>query len=103
MAAAHLREEYALEAGELDVIGQTEADRLSLPGVHGPEAWAEMPVSGLNLQEAGEEDPVGKRWGDKVWDGDTLVVARANDPETAQAIARELHHTGAGRIDILPH
>jgi hypothetical protein len=103
LAAAYLQEEYTLSAGELDVIGQAEFDNLSHPAWGRTEAWIAAAFSGGISGAAGDEDPVGKRWGDKLWQGETLVVARANDPEQAQAIAREMRETGAERIDLLPH
>jgi hypothetical protein len=103
LAAAHLREEYALEADELDVIGQAEWDNLTPPAPGDTEAWVVAALTGGLSTASGDEDPIGKRWGDKVWQGETLVVARTYDPETAQAIAREMRITGADRIDLLPH
>lgn len=105
LAAAHLREEYALEAEELDIIGQAEFDRLSRPAPGDTDQWilASLTGIGLNTTPAGDEDPIGKRWGDKVWQGETLVIARTGDPDVATAMARELRHTGAERVDLLPH
>lgn len=102
LAAAHLQEEYALSASELDLIGEAEWDRLARPGMAGTEAWIMAAFTGMGLQ-SGDEEPIGKRWGDRVWAGETLVVARSNDPEIAQAIARDMRHAGAERIDLLPH
>lgn len=104
MAATQLREEYALEASELDVIGPAEWDKLTRPAYTGTEGWLVASLFGLGLQEGvGDEDPVAKRWGHTPARGGTLVVARANDPEIAQAIAREMHVTGASQVDLLPH
>lgn len=106
MAAAHLREEYTLEAGELDIIGQSEWDNLTMPAPDGVgTGYAVSPVVNMGLGGAGlgDEDPIGKRWGDKVVQGQTLVVARAFDPDIAVAIARELRETGADRVDLVPH
>jgi hypothetical protein len=105
LAAAHLREEYALEAGELDVIGQAEWDNLTPPAPGENDSWAAAALAGLGLRSSalGDEDPIGKRWGDKVWQGETLVVARTGDPDLATAMAKEMRVTGADRIDVLPH
>ncbi|HWI64821.1 MAG TPA: hypothetical protein VNT75_23575 [Symbiobacteriaceae bacterium] len=105
LAAAHLREEYALEAGELDVIGQPEWDNLTPPAPQGVgTGYSVAPLVGMGLNAGiGDEDPIGKRWGDKVMAGQTLVVARSNDPDIAVAMARELRVTGAHRVDLLPH
>lgn len=106
LAAAHLREEYALEAGELDVIGQPEWDNLTPPAPDGVgTGYAVAPAVNLGLRGAGmgDEDPIGKRWGDKVVQGQTLVVCRTGDPELAVAMAKELRVTGAHRVDLLPH
>ncbi|HWI51935.1 MAG TPA: hypothetical protein VNT01_07325 [Symbiobacteriaceae bacterium] len=106
LAAAHLREEYTLEAGELDLIGQAEWERMTPPAQAGVGiGYAVAPLVDLGLQGAamGDEDPIGKRWGDKVVQGQTLLVARTGDPELAVAMARELRVTGADRVDLLPH
>lgn len=105
LAAAYLREEYTLAADELDIIGQAEWDNMTPPAPEGEAAWYLVAGTGaIGLPAAlGDEDPVSKRWMDKVWQGDTLVVARSNDPETAQAIARDMREQGADRIDLLPH
>ena len=104
MVAAHLQGEYALEAGELDIIGQAEWDNLTPPAWGGVESWVVSSLTGIGLQATpGDEDPIGKRWGDKVVQGDTLVVARTNDPDIAHDMAREMRRTGADRIDLLPH
>jgi hypothetical protein len=106
LAAAHLQEEYALEAGELDLIGEAEWERLHPPAPDGVgTGYAVAPAVNLGLQGAwmGDEDPIGKRWGDKVVRGETLVVARTGDPDIAVAIAREMRVTGADRVDLLPH
>lgn len=103
MAAAWLREEYTLDADELDVIGQAEWDNLSPPAqTDGTAAWLVAAATG-GVSALGDEDPVGKRWGDKVYQGETLVVARCYDPDVAQEIARGLRNTGAQRVDLLPH
>jgi len=106
LAAAHLREEYTLEAGELDLIGQSEWERMTPPAQEGVGiGYAVAPLVNLGLQGAamGDEDPIGKRWGDKVVQGQTLLIARTGDPEIAVAMARELRVTGADRVDLLPH
>jgi hypothetical protein len=104
LAADYLREEYVLRADELDVIGQAEWDRLTRPAMDATDQWIAASLTGIGLDPSlGDEDPVGKRWGDKVWQGDTLVVARTPDPEIAQEIAEAMHRTGAARIDLLPH
>lgn len=105
MAAAHLMEEYALDAAELDVVGQSEWDNLRYPAPGDPDIRTVAALTGGQLLAAasGDEDPIGKRWGDKVVQGYTLVIARSGDPEQAQTIARELRQTGAERVDLLPH
>ena len=107
LAAAHLQVEYALMANELDVIGQAEWDNLTPPaptGFGADETWIFSAITGVGLQSAlGDANPVGKRWGDKVWNGETLVVARTNDPDEANAIARDMRSSGADRVDLLPH
>lgn len=105
LAAAHLREEYALEADELDVIGPDETENLTPPAatLEGTDGWVVATLTGIGLAPSGDEDPIGKRWGDKVNDEQTLVVARTNDPDVAESLARELRRTGAERIDLLPH
>lgn len=105
LAAAHLREEYALEAGELDIIGQSEWERLTPPAPEFAGGYAVAPLVNMGLEDAalGDEDPIGKRWGDRVIRGDTLVIARTGDPDIAIAMAHELRITGARRVDLLPH
>jgi len=104
LAAAHLREEFALEAGELDVVGQAEWDELSFPAEGDPGQWVVNALTAGGLKTPlGDEDSIGKRWGDRVIHGDTLVVARTHDPDVAQAIAEEFHHLGAAHVDLLPH
>jgi hypothetical protein len=104
LAAAHLQEEYTLSAGELDVIGGAEWDNLTPPVPIDVDGWAVLDGTDTGLRSAlGDDDPIGKRWGDKVRQGETLVVARTGDPERALAIAHEMHVTGADRVDLLPH
>lgn len=104
LAAAHLREEYTLEASELDVIGPSEWDKLTRPAVTGPAGWVLTAVTGIGLQEGmGDEDPIAKRWGDVPRWGGTLVVARTHDPDVATAMARDMRETGADQVDLLPH
>jgi hypothetical protein len=107
LAAANLRDEFALnESNELDIIGQAEWDNLNPPAPgDDTQTWLVASLTGIGLKAplSGDENPIGKRWGDKVWEGETLVVARSHDPEIATRMARELKHTGAYRVDILPH
>jgi len=103
LAAAHLRDEYTLAADELDVIGEAEWDNLTPPAPEGATAWLLASFSGGMVAGRGDEDPIGKRWGDRLWHGETLVVARSGDPEVAEAMASEMRRTGARRIDIMPH
>jgi hypothetical protein len=104
LAAAHLREEYALEADELDLIGPAEWDKLTRPAYIGTEGWLIAALSGLGMHEGvGDEDPVAKRWREIPMGGGTLIVARTPDPDVATAMARELRRTGAAQVDILPH
>lgn len=103
LAAAHLRDEYTLAADELDVLGETEWENLTPPAPEGVNAWLIAAFTGGLVAGRGDEDPVGKRWGDQLWQGNTLVVARSFDPEVATAMAAEMHRVGAQRVDILPH
>lgn len=105
LAAAHLRDEYTLGADELDIIGEAEWENLTPPAPEGESAWYLTAATGVfGLPAAlGDEEPLGKRWIDKLYQGDTLVVARSNDPDVAQSIARDLRSLGADRIDLLPH
>lgn len=103
IAAAHLREEFALAADELDIIGEAEWDNLTPPAPEGTSAWLLAAAMGGLTAGLGDEDPIGKRWIDKVWEGQTLVVARANDPDIATALVREMRAAGADRVDLLPH
>ncbi len=104
LVAAYLRDEFVLDEHELDVIGQAEFDRLARPAQGGTETWAMAALTGIGLAPGlGDEDPVSKRWGDKVYHGETLVVARSHDPEVAQRIAEAFRRTGADHIDIIPH
>jgi len=104
LAAAHLREEFALEAGELDLVGQAEWENLSFPADGEPSQLVASALTAGGLRAAlGDEDSIGKRWGDRVVQGDTLVVARTYDPDVAQAMAEALHNLGAAYVDLLPH
>jgi len=107
LVAAHLQTEYTLMANELDIIGQAEWDNLTPPAPTGftPEReWVFSAITGIGLQaHMGDVDPIGKRWGDKVWEGETLVVARTNDPDIATVIARDMRSSGAERVDVVPH
>lgn len=103
MAAAHMREEYALEAEELDVIGAAEWDKLTRPAYPGAQGWVLAAITGLGLQEgSGDEDPLGKRSGHVPMRGGTLVIARTNDPDIAHAMARKMNVTGADPVDLFP-
>jgi hypothetical protein len=102
VVAAYLREEFALEANEIDVIGDTHPDQVTRPAPGGPEEWVLASFTGMGLnQTMGGDDPVYKRWGDKLLDGDALVVARVNDPDLADAVTREMRINGAERVDLL--
>ena len=101
MAAAYLRDEYTLDADELDIIGEAEWDHLTPPAPEGLSAWALASGFG-SVAGLGGEDPIGKRWADQVYEGKTMVVARSNDPDTARSIARAMRETGADRVDLLP-
>ncbi|MFZ5828369.1 MAG: hypothetical protein ACOY94_29045 [Bacillota bacterium] len=102
LAAAHLRDEYALDADELDIIGEAEFNNLARPTMDRANGWIFAAFTGGILQ-LGDEDPVSKRWGDLVWKGQTLVVARSDDPDRAVDIAGEMRRAGAERVDLLPH
>ncbi len=101
LVAAYLRDEYTLAADELDIIGEAEWENMTPPAPEGESAWYLTAATGAI--GIGDENPVGKRWGDKLYEGNTLVVARAYDPDIAQSIARDLRVHGADRIDLLPH
>ena len=103
LAAAHLREEFVLEADELDMLGPADWDSLPPPAPEGTQAWLLAAFSGGFIAGRGDEEPIGKRWGDQLWNGDTLVVARSGDPDVADQIASEMHRSGAKRVDILAH
>lgn len=105
LAAAHLRDEFALDADELDILGEADWAGIgkSRPSVGAFDTWMLSAASGGVIGDPGDEDPVLKRWGDMVWDGRTVIVARSDDPDIAQAIARDMRETGADRIDLLPH
>ncbi len=103
LAAAHLRDEFALDADELDIIGEAEFDDLARPTLDPTDNWILAAFTGIGLTALGDEDPVSKRWGDMVWKGQTVVVARSDDPDRALDIAGEMRRAGAERIDLLPH
>lgn len=104
LAAAHLQEEYTLNAQELDVIGPAEWDKLTRPAEAGPTGWVLAALTGIGLEgSAGDEDPVAKRWGHVTRWGSTLVVARTFDPDNAVAIAHAMRESGAEQVDLLPH
>lgn len=100
LVAAHLRETYALEADQLDVIGEAElrADGGSRFG--GTDAWLLAAFTGIGLDDPASLDPVARRWGDQVRAGHTLVVARSEDPDQAVEIAGEMRRAGADRVDL---
>ena len=105
MAAAFLKEEYALAANEIDMIGEAEWDQLTPPAVQGTDAWLLAAVTGYGLQslDRGDEELLGQRWIDKLWEGETLVVSRTGDPDQANEMAKGMREQGADRIDILTH
>lgn len=104
IAAAHLRTEFALASDELDILGEAEWDNLTPPAPEGTAGWLLAATTGIGLQAGlGDEDPIGKRWIDQLWEGKTLVVARSNDPDIATEITREMRSLGADRVDLLPH
>lgn len=103
MAATQLRDEFILGTEELDVLGEAEWQGMTPPAPEGIAAWVvSFATAGLG-NERSVEDPLGKRWIDKLWDGRTLVVARSGDPEKATMMAKEMQSLGAERIDLLPH
>lgn len=100
LAAAHLREEYTLDEDELDIVDESSSLSRPAQGEYGDGVLSAFAGLGLVM---GAEDPIGKRWGDQVDQGQTLVVARSDDPERARAIAHEMRVAGADRVDLLPH
>lgn len=103
LAAAHLRDAYALDEDELDVIGEASFDDLGGSTLNAADSWLLAAFTGIGLDGLGDENPVAKRWGDQVVRGQTLVVARSDDPERATEIAGEMRRAGADRVDLLPH
>lgn len=102
MAADHLREEHVLYADDLDIIGEAEWENLTPPAPEGGSAWALAAFTGIGLAGGrADAEPLGKRWIDKLWQGETLVVARSADPEAAEIMAGELREMGAERVDII--
>lgn len=103
LAAAHLRDAYVLDEDELDIIGEAEFDNLAAPMENRSDNWYLAAMTGIGLNGLGDEDPVSKRWGDMVYKGQTIVVARSDDPDRAVDIAGEMRRAGADRVDLLPH
>lgn len=103
LAAARLREEYALTGEEdLDVIGPAEWEELGRPEPRGGLATWLLAFTGVGLEEPmAEADVLNKRWGDLLMDEETLVVARTGDREMAEEISHTMYEAGARRVDIL--
>nr|PZN70653.1 MAG: hypothetical protein DIU55_10875 [Bacillota bacterium] len=117
LAAAHLRDAFALDEDQLDVIGEADVRSMSGARISDTDAWLlaafwEVGLDpGLNpdldpgldpdMGQAGGGDPVVRRWGDQVRRGRTLVVVRSDDPDRAIAMAGEMRRAGAERVDLL--
>lgn len=103
MAAAHLQDAFTLAEDELDIIGEAEFENLAAPMESRTDTWYLAALTGIGLAGLGDEDPVAKRWGDLVYKGQTIVVARSDDPDMAVDMAGEMRRAGADRVDLLPH
>lgn len=103
LAAAHLRDTYILAEDKLDIIGEAEFENLAAPMEARTDNWYLAAMTGIGLSGLGDEDPIAKRWGDMVYRGHTIVVARSDDPDTAVDMAGEMRRAGADRVDLLPH
>lgn len=103
LAAAHLRDAFALDEDELDLIGEASYLQRSPSEPDPVEGWMLAAFTGGLATDLGDENPVAKRWGDQLFRGQSLVVARSDDPERAVAIAGEMRRAGAHRVDLLPH
>jgi hypothetical protein len=106
LAAAVLRDEHNLTGDELDILTPSYAGDLPRPATDPADDG--LATQSLNsyigaANQMGDLDPVARRWGDRVRAGDWAVVARANDGDEAEAIARTLRACGAHRVDLLPH
>lgn len=106
LAAAMLRDDHGLSGDELDILMPSFAGDLPRPATDpagdGLETEAVNSYTGA-ANQMGDTDPVAKRWGDRVRAGEWAVVARANDGDEAESIARSLREYGAYRVDLLPH
>lgn len=106
LAAATLRDEHNLSGDELDILTPSFAGDLPRPAndtaANGLDTEAFNSYTGA-ANQMGDNDPVAKRWGDRVRAGDWAVVARANDGDEAESFVRSLREAGAYRVDLLPH
>ncbi|HLO04174.1 MAG TPA: hypothetical protein VK191_13770 [Symbiobacteriaceae bacterium] len=106
LAAALLRDEHNLTGDELDILTPSFAGDLPRPATDpAGNGLATQTINSYTgaANQMGDSDPVAKRWGDRVRAGDWAVVARANDGDEAESIARSLRECGAHRVDLLPH
>jgi hypothetical protein len=101
LAATQLRDEYILGTAELDVLGEADWPELTPPAPEGIAGWVVSFATAGIAHEQADDDPLGKRWIDKLWDGRTMVIARSGDPEKATMMAKELRTMGAERVDLL--
>ncbi|BAD40880.1 hypothetical protein [Symbiobacterium thermophilum] len=113
LAAAHLRDAFALDADRLNVIGEADLGAMSGARISDTDAWLLAAFADVGMEVgldagsdpgldlAGSRAPVFRRWGDQVRRGRTLVVARADDPDEAVAIAGEMRRAGADRVDLI--
>lgn len=79
ICAASLQHEFPLSSGEVDML-----DLASTPAA---------PTK--------SEDDVIVRWGDKVLDGDTVVVARCHDVGMVGPMSEMMRQLGADAVDVI--
>jgi hypothetical protein len=106
LAAAQLRDEHNLWGAELDILMPSFAGDMDRPASDLTEEG--LPTEYFSSYRGAasatrDMDPIARRWGDRVRAGDWAVVARANDGDEAEAIARSLRDCGAHRVDVIPH
>ncbi|MEW8977624.1 MAG: hypothetical protein AB2385_04385 [Symbiobacterium sp.] len=100
MAAAHLRDAFALGVDELEVLGEAEL-RMGRARAGPDDSWLLAAFAETGLDGLEGEDPVTRRWVDQVERGRTLVVIRSDDPDRATEMAGELRRAGAFRVDMI--